>query len=595
MPHTCAIPGCRSRRKDFKLFLGPYTDKTRWEAWKKACPFLENYGPMQLQNVRFCPKHFSPEHINEKNYLTKDAIPALHLTPIDDLPDTSNPDVSLPSNSNEQSVSIDSGPSGMQPPLLSHESDTQNLQTDSNMPPILNIHCGSMASSLPQQFAMRDKNVPPISEEPGPSCIQSLTEIALAVPHTDNISHSVPTTPVRAHCKLIRRRLGGRHDVVRRVRLLPSEVTPRKKILRDNNKILKSKLRLWKSKYYNIKRKSNLINCPKTLQFIKKYRSLNNFGKLLVDSQLRLTGVKPQGRRYTTDEKIFSLSLSKLSRKCYAHLRKFFVLPCKSTLNSLLTNVPLRPGINDFVFQHLADAAVGKSETDKQCVLLFDEMAINKNLHFNFHTGVIEGFEDLGSGQRSSNVADKALVFMLRGLFSNWKFPVAFYFARGGMKTFVLKNIVKEIIITVFETGFCVRATVSDQGSANVAAIKSLTTDTRAELLQNCNIDPNNLFYKVNNNIIYHIFDVPHLLKCFRNNFQKKDVLLEGQKARAQWKFLEQLYTVDGRSGKARSIKLTDKHLNPQSYDKMKVNEYNFIRYLGNELFPNWFCSECSG
>ncbi|XP_026333106.1 uncharacterized protein LOC113240100 [Hyposmocoma kahamanoa] len=51
----------------------------------------------------------------------------------------------------------------------------------------------------------------------------------------------------------------------------------------------------------------------------------------------------------------------------------------------------------------------------------------------------------------------------------------------------------------------------------------------------------------------------------------KKDLLLDGQRARAQWNFLEQLYRVDGRAGKARSIKLTDKHLNPQSYDKMKL------------------------
>ncbi|XP_026317225.1 uncharacterized protein LOC113228196 [Hyposmocoma kahamanoa] len=81
MSHRCAVPGCRSRRKDFKIFLAPYTDKTRWEAWKKACPFLETYDrePMKLQHCRFCPKHFYPEHMDEQNKLTREAIPVLNL------------------------------------------------------------------------------------------------------------------------------------------------------------------------------------------------------------------------------------------------------------------------------------------------------------------------------------------------------------------------------------------------------------------------------------------------------------------------------------------------------------------------------------
>lgn len=79
MPSTCAIPGCYSRRKDYKLFLAPYTYRTRWEEWMKACPFLKSIHFTKYQNVRFCPKHFLPEHIDENNKLTKEAIPVLNL------------------------------------------------------------------------------------------------------------------------------------------------------------------------------------------------------------------------------------------------------------------------------------------------------------------------------------------------------------------------------------------------------------------------------------------------------------------------------------------------------------------------------------
>ncbi|XP_045781532.1 uncharacterized protein LOC123879436 isoform X1 [Maniola jurtina] len=73
----------------------------------------------------------------------------------------------------------------------------------------------------------------------------------------------------------------------------------------------------------------------------------------------------------------------------------------------------------------------------------------------------------------------------------------------------------------------------------------------------------------IDKNKLYHMYDVPHLLKCFRNNFQKKDLLIGTQ--RAQWNYIEMVYASDGAQGRARTTKLTDKHIKPNSYDKMKV------------------------
>ncbi|XP_045781419.1 uncharacterized protein LOC123878308 isoform X2 [Maniola jurtina] len=117
--------------------------------------------------------------------------------------------------------------------------------------------------------------------------------------------------------------------------------------------------------------------------------------------------------------------------------------------------------------------------------------------------------------------------------------------------------------------GFILRCTVSDQGSANVAAINSLIADTREDILRSGNDDPNIFHYMIDKNKLYHMYDVPHLLKCFRNNFQKKDLLIGTQ--RAQWNYIEMVYASDGAQGRARTTKLTDKHIKPNSYDKMKV------------------------
>lgn len=127
--------------------------------------------------------------------------------------------------------------------------------------------------------------------------------------------------------KSVRRKISySKSNLLQRVRLSSVDCTPRKQKLRSNNKILKAKYRNLKLRYQHLKSKS-VLNCPKTLQFIKKFKSLSSFGKLLVDSQLSLTDVKTKGRRYTDEEKIFALSLFKLSPKCYAYLRKYLICP----------------------------------------------------------------------------------------------------------------------------------------------------------------------------------------------------------------------------------------------------------------------------
>ena len=541
MVYKCSVPGCSTRGRGIKYYSVPFTNKKRWEEWLSLCPFLQNYPPTQRENIRFCHKHFIPEHIKQNLRLTPNAIPLVNLGNTDKYKVTNRDlilEIEPTSSITEPFIFKVVNPSELNRPTIEQNCSIIQEHQSSELSSTVSIHASlnEANSSTPTQFT---PNIPHNTQYP--ICITPSTSTTIAVCNEHKLkSHS-----------LVKRRLTNR------IRLNPNECTPRKRILRSSIHILKNKLRLLQSRYKKLKTRFDL-HAPKTKVFLKKYNILSTYGKLLVDSQLRLTGNSLKGRRYTDSEKVFALSLYKLSPKCYRFLRKHLALPCKSRINSLLSNIPLRPGINDFIFQHLADAALDKPAIDRQCTLMFDEMSIKKHLNFNFFTGVIEGFEDIGSGKRTNNVADKALVFMLRGLFSPWKIPIAFYFARDGVKTFVLKNIIKEIVLAVFKSGFIVRATISDQGSANVAAIKSLISDSNAELLRS-NKYTNDICYKIGPNQLYHIYDVPHLLKCFRNNFQKKNLLIGNQ--RAKWEYIERLYKVDGFGGRARSTKLTEKHI----------------------------------
>jgi len=71
--------------------------------------------------------------------------------------------------------------------------------------------------------------------------------------------------------------------------------------------------------------------------------------------QLRETKKRKKGRRFTMEEKISSLSIYKKSPKCYRLLSNLFTLPCKLTLNTVLSSVSIGPGVSPIVMQVLKE------------------------------------------------------------------------------------------------------------------------------------------------------------------------------------------------------------------------------------------------
>ena len=84
-------------------------------------------------------------------------------------------------------------------------------------------------------------------------------------------------------------------------------------------------------------------------------------------------------------------------------------------------------------------------DIDRNCILIFDEMTIKKCLDFHPKRQIIEGFEDLESLGRNSAVGTQVLVFMLRGLFTNWKQPLAFFVVNSTIKKYELSIILNQI------------------------------------------------------------------------------------------------------------------------------------------------------
>lgn len=73
---------------------------------------------------------------------------------------------------------------------------------------------------------------------------------------------------------------------------------------------------------------------------------------------------------------------------------------------------------------------------------------------------------------------------------------------------------------------------------------------------------------------IVHLFDVPHLMKCTRNNLVTKNLSfkMDGINKLAKWQHLEELYQTDSALPDSKMLpRLSDYHVIPHKIPKMKV------------------------
>jgi len=238
--------------------------------------------------------------------------------------------------------------------------------------------------------------------------------------------------------------------------------------------------------------------------------SLNVEGIRLLKRIFRNSKRKPKGRRWNFEEKMLALSLLKRSPKSYSFLRLLLPFPSRRTLQSVLSTVHFAAGINAHVFGALQHSLKKMSDRDRYCCLLFDEMSIRKDVRFNQKLDCIEGYEDYGT-ERTCNIANHALVFMVRGLHRKWKQPVAYYFIGGSTNAYLLKFL-EDVLGTCHNAGLHIVATVCDMNANNFKALQLLGATRKKP------------FFKFQNQEIVTVCDTPHLLKCTRKHFHKYDV-----------------------------------------------------------------------
>lgn len=106
---------------------------------------------------------------------------------------------------------------------------------------------------------------------------------------------------------------------------------------------------------------------------------------------------------------------------------------------------------------------------ERHAVLIFDEMAIKPGMHFDNSLSKVVGSPTLSSTKTTTidEMATHAMVYMLRGVSTNWKQIVGYDFTSNSINTDELNSRLMSIINKTHEIGITVRAIVSDMGPQN--------------------------------------------------------------------------------------------------------------------------------
>ena len=89
-------------------------------------------------------------------------------------------------------------------------------------------------------------------------------------------------------------------------------------------------------------------------------------------------------------------------------------------------------------------------EQEKVSVWLVDEISLKEGLSYDEKKDRVDGLEDFGVLGRTKQIANQGLVFMVRGLSTNWKQPLAYFFARDSTPddhlSLLIRQCLKKII-----------------------------------------------------------------------------------------------------------------------------------------------------
>ena len=162
--------------------------------------------------------------------------------------------------------------------------------------------------------------------------------------------------------------------------------------------------------------------------------------KFFLQEQIKLLQSSSSGRGYHPQITRFALSVHGKSPSDYRELRdsSALVLPSERVLRDYRNYCTPKAGINKENVADLHSKVASFRPTQWYVVLVMDAMKIQSNLVFDKSSGNLAGLTDLGNPMTNfaclpeeDAIATHALVFLLRGLCTDLKHVIAYFFTEN--------------------------------------------------------------------------------------------------------------------------------------------------------------------
>ena len=304
--------------------------------------------------------------------------------------------------------------------------------------------------------------------------------------------------------------------------------------------------------------------------------------KFFWEQQMKLLQSEKFGRRYHPQIIRFALSLHGKSPAAYRELRDSgaLILPSERVLRDYKNYFKPKAGLNIENIDHLQKKASSLSGMQRYVVVVMDEMKIQSNLVFDKHSGDLIGFVDLGDPMTNyaslgdeDVIATHALAFLVRGMCSDLKHVIAYYFTENVTSYQLMSLFWKVIGVLELSVNLWVCAAVNDGASPNRKFF-----DLHAKYVSNLHLD---VVHKVQNifatsRFIYFFADACHLIKTTRNCLYNSG---SGSHSRYMWnngnhllfRHIADLFYSDQEFSLHTLPKVSLDHIVLTSYSKMKV------------------------
>lgn len=274
-------------------------------------------------------------------------------------------------------------------------------------------------------------------------------------------------------------------------------------------------------------------------------------------TQMKLANIAKKGRRYSNLQRSFCMGLYFQSPRAYRFMSKVFTLPTTRMIRYWLMKIYMEVCWNNSVFSFLKEKTSSMRREDKLCGVTFDAISIKSGIYYDQSYDKFVGLEDCGQYYKGERPAQYAMVFMAKGLCRKWKMPLGYFLFHKSIPADILKTMIHDCLTKLLSCGLLPKFIVCDQDASNRSAVAKLSISCQTP------------YVEIDNEKIFFFYDTPHLLKSTRNIFTKYDISIGGDIVR--WRYVRDFYESDKTHPVKIAPKLTDNHIDCNSFERMKV------------------------